>query len=136
RHAGTSARTRGVPMVGLSFESLPREFFARPLPPRLLLPRARVLGQRESGADIVGLLRFNARMATMSAETFVHELLVERMHVREVAVGPEFRSGSQAGGDLVSRQRRGSRHGFVAGEIQPVRLGGERMSSTRIRAVL
>src|SRR5690606_997608 len=71
RHAAARARARGVPMIALSFEPLPREFFARPVPPRLLLPRARVLGLSELGADVVGLLRFNARMAATSAGSFV-----------------------------------------------------------------
>ena len=136
RHATARARALGVPMVALSVEPLPREFFARPMPPRLLLPRARVLGLCELGADLVGLLRFNAQMAAMSAETFVHELLVRRLQVREVWVGPGFRFGSKRGGDLVTLQRQGRQHGFEAGEIEPVLLDGERVSSTRIRAAL
>ena len=136
RHAAARARDLGVPMTALSFEPLPREFFARPAPPRLLLPRARVLGLWELGADVVGLLRFNARMAATSAESFVHDLLVERLRVREVWVGPGFRFGRQRGGDLVTLQRQGRQHGFEAGEIEPVLLDGERVSSTRIRAAL
>ncbi|MDQ2702580.1 MAG: bifunctional riboflavin kinase/FAD synthetase [Pseudomonadota bacterium] len=136
RHAATRARALGVPMVAVGFEPLPREFFARPVPPRLLLPRAKVLGLREHGADLVGLLRFNARFAAMSAETFVHELLVERLQVREAWVGPGFRFGKQRGGDLATLQRQGREHGFEAGEIAPFLLDGERVSSTRIRAAL
>src|SRR3546814_6864169 len=42
RHAAGRARALGVPMVALSFEPLPREFFARgELPPRLQLPRTK-----------------------------------------------------------------------------------------------
>jgi riboflavin kinase/FMN adenylyltransferase len=136
RHAAERARALGVPMVALSFEPLPREFFARPLPPRLLLPRAKVLGLSALGADLVGLLRFNARLAEMSAEGFVHDLLVERLQVRETWVGPGFRFGQRRGGDLATLQRQGERHGFEAGEIAPVLLDGERVSSTRIRAAL
>jgi riboflavin kinase/FMN adenylyltransferase len=136
RHAAMRARALGVPMVAVGFEPLPREFFARPLPPRLLLPRAKVLGLRASGADLVGLLRFNARLAGMSAEDFVRDMLVARLQVREAWVGPGFRFGRQRGGDLATLQRLGGHHGFEAGEIAPVLLDGERVSSTRIRAAL
>ncbi len=136
RHAAARARALGVPMVAVGFEPLPREYFARPLPPRLLLPRAKMLGLRAAGADMVGLLRFNARLAEMSAEDFVHDVLVERLRVREAWVGPDFRFGKRRGGDLATLRRLGTHHDFEAGEIPPVLLGGKRVSSTRIRAAL
>ena len=136
RHAATRARASGLPLVALGFEPLPREVFARPVPSRLLLPRAKACGLLELGADRVGLLRFDARFAAMSAEAFVRELLVQRLRIREVWVGPEFRFGHQRGGDLATLHRLGSTCGFEAGAIAPVLVDGERVSSTRIRAAL
>jgi riboflavin kinase/FMN adenylyltransferase len=136
RHAAGRARALGVPMVALSFEPLPREFFARPMPPRLLLPRARIAGLRALGADMVGLLRFDAKLAGMTAEAFVRGVLCERMAVREVWVGPGFRFGRKRDGDIATLQRLGADRGFVAGGIAPVQLDGERVSSTRIRGAL
>ncbi|GAA3922613.1 bifunctional riboflavin kinase/FAD synthetase [Luteimonas lutimaris] len=137
RHAVGRARALGVPMVALSFEPLPREFFARgEPPPRLQLPRARFEGMRALGADLVGLLRFNDRMTQMSAEEFVRRVLVDRLAVREVHVGPDFRFGHRRAGDLATLQREGAAHGFTAGAIATVDLDGGRVSSTRIRAAL
>jgi riboflavin kinase/FMN adenylyltransferase len=136
RHAAARARLLGVPMVAIGFEPLPREYFARPVPPRLLLPRAKILGLRALGADLVGLLRFNARLAGMSAEDFVHDVLVGRLQAREAWVGPGFRFGKRRGGDLATLHRLGAHHGFDAGEIAPVQVDGGRVSSTRIRAAL
>lgn len=137
RHAAGRARALGVPMVALSFEPLPREFFAGDaLPPRLQLPRAKFEGLCELGADLVGLLHFDARMVAMSAETFVRTVLVARLAAREVHVGPGFRFGNRRAGDLGTLQREGAAHGFTAAEIAPVMLDGERVSSTRIRAAL
>lgn len=137
RRAVERARALGVPAVALGFEPLPREFFAggEP-PPRLMLPRAKVEGLRELGAGAVGLLRFNSRFAAMSAEEFVRRVLVQRLRAREVWVGPQFRFGHRRGGDLETLRRAGAEHGFSAGEIEPVLLDGERVSSTRIRAAL
>ena len=137
RRAVARARALGVPAVALSFEPLPREFFANAAPPpRLSLPRAKYQGLCESGVDRVGLLRFDARLSAMSAEAFVEALLVQRLHAREVWVGPEFRFGRRRTGDIALLRAEGQRHGFTAHEIEPVVLDGERVSSTRIRQAL
>ena len=136
QHASSRARALGVPMVALGFEPLPREVFAHPAPSRLMLPRPKACGLFEAGAERVGLLRFDATFAAMSAEAFVRRLLCERLRVREVWVGPDFRFGSKRGGDLATLHRLGPSCGFEAGEIAPVLLDGERVSSTRIRAAL
>ena len=137
RRAVGRAQTLGVPAVALSFEPLPREFFARDqLPPRLTLARGKVQGLRELGADGVGLLRFDARLSAMTAQDFVRRLLVQRLAAREVWIGPEFRFGHKRGGDLPLLQAMGAELGFSAGEIEPVQALGERVSSTRIREAL
>ena len=137
RRAVGRAQALGVPAVALSFEPLPREFFARDQPPpRLTLARGKVQGLRELGADGVGLLRFDAKLSAMTAEDFVRRLLVQRLAAREVWIGPEFRFGHKRGGDLPLLQAMGKELGFSAGEIEPVQALGERVSSTRIREAL
>jgi riboflavin kinase/FMN adenylyltransferase len=137
RRAVARARDLGLPAVALSFEPLPREFFAREMPPpRLTLARGKYEGLRELGADSVGLLRFDARLSAMSAQDFVQQLLVNRLGAREVWIGPDFRFGNRRGGDLALLQQMGAEFGFSADEIQPVDLQGERVSSTRIREAL
>jgi riboflavin kinase / FMN adenylyltransferase len=132
------ARALGVPVVALSFEPLPREFFAKDVkPPRLMLPRAKLEGLYALGCDSVGLLRFDAKLAAMPAEEFVREVLVGQLSAREVWVGPGFRFGKGRGGDIELLQAMGEVHGFVAHSIDPVHCSdGERVSSTRIRDAL
>lgn len=137
RHTVARARELDADAVAVSFEPLPREFFARDhKPPRLMLPRTKFEGLRGLGADGVGLLRFDAKLAAMPAQDFVRELLVERLGVREVWVGPGFRFGHGRAGDLALLERMGEGAGFAAHEIAPVSLDGERVSSTRIREAL
>ncbi len=136
-HATSRARELGVPAVAVSFEPLPREFFANgKKPPRLMLPRAKAEGLFELGCDQVGLLRFNANLASMSAEDFVDQLLVKQLAVREVWVGPGFRFGRGRTGDIALLQLMGVELGFTAHEIEPVLSSSERVSSTRIREAL
>jgi riboflavin kinase/FMN adenylyltransferase len=137
RHAVARARALGVPAVALAFEPLPREFFAKDNPPpRLMLARDKVAGLRGLGIDGVGLLRFDAKMAAITAEDFVRDTLVRRLGVREVWIGPKFHFGNRRGGDIALLRAMGAELDFVAGEIEPVHLNGERISSTRIRELL
>jgi riboflavin kinase/FMN adenylyltransferase len=136
-HARARASALGLPLVALSFEPLPREYFARgEQPPRLTLPRAKFEGLRALGADPVGLLRFGAALSSMSAEDFVAKILVQRLSAREVWVGPDFRYGKGRAGHLHSLRVSGELFGFEAGEIAPVLLDGERVSSSRLREQL
>ena len=142
RHALVRARALGVPCVVLSFEPLPREFFApSDPPPRLMLPRTKAehllsTGAGAMGVDQLGLLRFDKRLCSLTAEEFVRTVLLHRLSAREVWVGPEFRFGKARGGDIDVLRAMGRAHGFVAGEIEPVQLDGERVSATRIREAL
>lgn len=137
RHAVARARALGVSAVALSFEPLPREFFAGPTAPaRLQLPAMRIREFEAIGIDRIGLLRFNAALAVMTAEEFVQGMLVERLGVREVWVGPDFRFGHGRAGNLALLQRMGADAGFSADTIVPVEIDGARVSSTRIRTAL
>ena len=71
------AQELGLTAAALSFEPLPREYFspASP-PPRLLLPRAKFEGLRDAGMGVVGLLRFNRGLSSMTAEDFIDTIMV------------------------------------------------------------
>lgn len=136
-HAVARARALGVPAVALSFEPLPREFFAADVPPpRLQLPRMKLRALSALGVDVVGLLRFNASLASVSPEDFVQRLLVARLGAREVWVGPDFRFGRARAGNLDLLRKMGGELGFSAHTIAPVEVDGSPVSSTRIRAAL
>lgn len=131
------ARALRLPAVALSFEPLPREFFAAGArPPRLMLPRAKAEGLHALGCDAVGLLRFDAALAAMPAADFARTVLAGRLSAREVWVGPGFRFGAGRTGDVALLQAMGQELGWRAGEIDPVLQDGAPVSSTRIRAAL
>ncbi|HEY0662437.1 MAG TPA: bifunctional riboflavin kinase/FAD synthetase [Lysobacter sp.] len=137
RRTVSRASELALPAVALSFEPLPREFFAGANPPpRLLLPRAKVEGLFSLGIDDIGLLRFDGKLVSLSAEEFVRVVLVGRLSAREVWVGPEFRFGRGRAGDIALLRQMGAELDFAANEIAPVLVDGERVSSTRIRDAL
>jgi riboflavin kinase/FMN adenylyltransferase len=90
----------------------------------------------EAGADEVAVLQFDADLAATEPETFVEELLVGRLGVREVVVGENFRFGHRARGTTQTLQSEGHRLGFEVSVLPLVGSGEQRWSSTRTRRLV
>lgn len=130
------ARALDCSPVVVSFEPLPRAFFSPEPVPRLSSVREKLRGFAAAGMDQALLLRFNHALTAMSAEDFVRRVLVERLAAREVWVGGDFRFGHKRGGDVALLERMGAQHGFGARTMPAVQLDGERVSASRVRALL
>lgn len=131
------AQRRDLVPMAISFEPIPREFFARGAPvPRLGSAREKIEQLSAAGMARLLVLRFNERLAAMSAEAFIEDVLVGRANAREIQVGADFRFGHARRGDVAMLRAAGGRHGFAV-EVLPDVLGsGERISSSAIRAHL
>lgn len=134
--ARADARARALPLVALSFEPLPRQFFAgRERIVRLSTPRQKFCQLIEI-ADAVGLLRFNQSLASMNASEFVESVLLARLHAHSVWVGPDFRFGKARTGDIALLRKLSESLDFEVSTIAPICEGGDRISSSNIRAAL
>ncbi len=127
----------GMQRVVQIFEPTPRERFEpQTAPPRIQTLRDKLCVLAEQGVDAVFCVRFSRAFAAMPAEDYVREVLVNRLRARAVVVGDDFRFGAGRGGDLALLQRLGAAYGFSAESVASIRDGGERVSSTAIRAAL
>lgn len=135
-HVCRRAAELNLEPAAISFEPVPREFFARGNLARLSSARDKIEQLFDAGITRLLLLRFNALLAAMSAEDFVTRVLVDRLAVREVLVGQDFRFGHARRGDMALLQRLGADHGFVARELSPFAAQGARVSSSAIRDLL
>ncbi len=135
-HVCRRAAELNLDPAAISFEPIPREFFARGALARLSSPRDKIVQLQAAGMRRLLLLRFNAALAAMSAEDFVARVLVGRLAAREVLVGQDFRFGHGRRGDLALLQRLGAGLGFGARELAPFAADGERISSSAIRGLL
>ncbi|PZQ09368.1 MAG: bifunctional riboflavin kinase/FAD synthetase [Rhodanobacter denitrificans] len=131
------ADARGLPAVVVSFEPIPREFFARGAPLLRLSDRHDKIEQFEAaGIDRVLLLGFDAELAGWDAQTFIDRILIARLQVREVFVGADFRFGRDRQGDIAVLREAGERAGFSVEVFPEFALDGERVRSSRIREKL
>jgi riboflavin kinase / FMN adenylyltransferase len=133
---GTAQHDDLKPVV-LTFEPLPREYLdPASAPARLQSLRDRVETIRALGVEQVRVLRFNAALSREPAEAFVERVLVAKLGARRVSVGEGFRFGYRRGGDVDLLGRIGAQRGFEVNAVKTLCEGGERISSTRIRAAL
>lgn len=85
------ARGAGVPLLVLSFEPHPRQYFKPDAPPfRLTDLRNKAHHLEELGIDGLVVLPFNAALASMSAETFIEDILITSLAPVCVVVGYDF----------------------------------------------
>jgi riboflavin kinase / FMN adenylyltransferase len=121
----------------LTFEPHPREFFAREVAPaRLTRLRDKLELMAAAGVERVHIARFDARFAALSAGRFVEEVLVRGLGMRWLLVGRDFRFGERRGGDFATLEEAAPRLGFRLEEMPDVLFGGERVSSSAVRAAL
>ncbi len=131
------ARGLNAPLGVLVFEPHPRVFFQPETAAfrlTLLSEKARQLGM--SGVDVVMAFEFDQEMADTSAENFVIEILGNRLGVRHVVVGQDFRFGKDRAGDTNMLRLVAEQHGFEATLVAPCRVDGEICSSSRVRSCL
>ncbi|ANB01599.1 bifunctional riboflavin kinase/FAD synthetase [Ectothiorhodospira sp. BSL-9] len=127
----------GLPTVAVTFEPLPREYFmGERSPARLQRFRDKLLAMRRFSINRLLCLNFNPALAGMSAQDFIRELLVERLGVRHLVVGDDFRFGKGRAGNFETLREAGRVHGFDVAHMHTFHIDGARVSSTRIRGAL
>jgi riboflavin kinase/FMN adenylyltransferase len=132
----TSAR-EGRPSIVMSFEPTPREFFAPSSPPaRLMRFREKFEMLADAGVDIFFCPRFDDRMRGMTAATFIRQLLIHAMNVRQLVIGDDFCFAEGGRGTVEHLQRAGRALEFGIAQVPSVVVEGERVSSTAIRKAL
>ncbi len=132
----TLARRLGVPAIMLSFEPLPREYLQPQTPPaRLTNLRERWRVLQGMGLDALVLLRFDEALRQMSGNEFLG-LLTQRLAVRGVVVGHDFRFGRGGEANAEFLQVAGRQAGFSVEIVSPVEAEGTRVSSSAVRTAL
>ena len=87
------------------------------------------------GIGEVVVLEFTPSLAQMSPEEFI-DLLLERFRLRELWIGSDFALGRGRSGTPERLEAIGRQNGFVVRQFPPVEIGGQVISSSRIRRLL
>jgi riboflavin kinase/FMN adenylyltransferase len=131
------AGSLGVAACVLTFEPHPREFFApASAPSRLTRLRDKLELFAAAGIGRTHVARFDGKLAGLSAERFIDEVLVRGLGVAWMLVGSDFRFGARRAGDFALLARSAAQIGFELEAMPDVTHQGERVSSSRVRAAL
>lgn len=89
-----------------------------------------------TGIDELLVLAFDERFSHMSPEDFVTGVLVDRLGVRSIRVGRDWRFGHRAAGDVGLLQKMAADHGFEVVGAELVEIEGAPVTSSRIRSAV
>lgn len=134
------AKAKQLPAALVTFEPLPKAYFAKSYDKQ---PLSRILQLRDKamvacnwGFGALLCLRFDEKLAVLTAEMFVKQCLVESLGVKHIVVGDDFVFGYRREGNLALLEQLGLRYGFSVSSIPTLLQEGQRVSSSRVRAAL
>ena len=131
------AGERGGTPSAMTFDPHPPRVLRPDKAPPLLMTRdQKVEALRRSGMQGLAFVKFTRELSQWDPETFVRTVLVEWLHVSEVWVGANFLFGHERAGTFSVLRTLGSRYGFRAEKIDPVRYKDFVVSSTRVRRLV
>lgn len=154
------SRQRGLPAVVMTFDPHPQEYFAGLIrepgsasqgsakfrarrdfradssAARLTTTATRFFALRECGVDVMLSLKFDHALSRTGADRFIRYYLAERLKVKYLLVGDDFRFGAKRAGDFKLLRKMASQCGYRVERFAVVTWHDSRVSSTRIRELL
>jgi riboflavin kinase / FMN adenylyltransferase len=117
----------------LTFDPHPAACLAPDDAPKLLmLPEARAEKIQNFGMENIVFAHFDAAFASLTAEAFVKEVLLKKLHTQTVVIGEDFRFGKGRTGDAVYLRT----FGLEVHTIAPIMVDNIPARSTTIRTAL
>jgi len=136
-HAVKRARDLGVQSVVVTFDPHPSEVVRPGSHPAVLTsPERKAELIEQLGVDVLVVIPFTLEFSRLSAEAFVHDVLVSHLHAALVVVGDNFRFGHRAAGDVALLERLGRTFGFAVEPSPLVSSDGTVFSSTYVRSLV
>jgi len=126
--------------VAMTFEPHPlRVLRQNNHPPLITLYEQKVELIERTGIDVLICVPFTLGFASLSAEQFVKDLLVQKIGMKAIVVGKDYSFGKNREGNIDLLRAYAPDFGFevlVAGWIRSARAVKDRISSTRIRELI
>ncbi len=130
------ARALGGSCAVLTFDPHPQRVLRPQTGPLLLTTlEERVALLAELGVDRAVVVRFDDALRRTPPDRWVR-MLVERLGTAEVVCGPDYTFGRDRAGDVGMLRVLAAQLGVRVRVVDPVMADGERVSSTRIRALV
>lgn len=131
------ARAIGAVPTVITFEPHPRAV----LHPESAPPLLQTFDQKIEALGVLGIeqtivIHFDEAFSRIRAEDFLRDVVMDRLHSKEVYLGRGFAFGHNREGNIKLLRKISAKLGFIADEVPEVGLRGQRVSSSRIRELL
>jgi riboflavin kinase/FMN adenylyltransferase len=137
RRTVKSARMAGLKSAVFTFANHPKNVLAgKPVIKNILYPEDKAEIMKSLGIDYLFSLEFNELIQHMSAEEFIHKLLIGAFKMREVYCGFNYRFGYKAEGSPEALIKAGMKNGFGIHVLEPFKIDGNLVSSSLIRTLI
>jgi riboflavin kinase/FMN adenylyltransferase len=128
------ARGGGWRSIAITFDPHPEQFLRPANCPKLLAPMPeRLKLMAATGVDAVLVLPFDDSLACLTPREFVETILVERLQLRSVHEGANFRFGHRAQAGVAELAEFGREFDFKVTVHPAVQVHGLAVSSTAVR---
>ncbi|CAM4378139.1 MAG: Bifunctional riboflavin kinase/FMN adenylyltransferase [Legionellaceae bacterium] len=126
-----------LPAIAITFEPHPAEFFSSDNPPaRLTRMKEKLFLLKQCPLDATLIISFNKKFAALSPEEFIQQILINKLNIKSLLIGEDFRFGKNRQGDKHSLQKASEQFGFELKVMPTLKNQLERISSTRLRESL
>lgn len=129
-------KEQGLKSVVFTFGQMPGTVFLGNKGRTILTGKERQQHFSDMGIDYLIECPFVEQIIQMEPEKFIEEILVNQLHVKYLAVGPDFRFGHQRKGDVNLLQKMADTFGYQIEIFEKECLGEETISSTTVRNLL
>lgn len=134
------AKQRQLTPTVITFTPNPKAFFAfqanKAIPKQILTLRDKVTQLRAHGVQDIVVLPFNTRLANMSAQEFIKNILINALNTQHLLLGDDFRFGAMRQGDFSLLAQEQNRYGYTLSSLSSVTAQDERISSSAIRTAI
>lgn len=132
----SAKRLKGTPVV-MTFDPHPLRYL-QPEKELYLLTlcdeKAKII--EKLGVQILLCVKFDQSFAGLEPEEFIKKILVDKLAVKEVIIGKDYRFGKAKKGDVNLLKKEGKKYGFKVEVVNPVKIRGEVVSSSVIRSLI
>ena len=129
-------REAGLKSVVFTFGQMPGTVFLGNKGRTILTKEERQRHLESMGIDYMVECPFVPQIIQMEPEKFIEEILVNQLHVKYIAVGPDFRFGHNRKGDCRMLQELSSVYGYEVEVLEKECLDDKIISSTYVRDML
>jgi len=130
------AQQLGISSCVITFHPHPQKILQNIDIPLLVPIRERLKLLEKEGVDVVACYTFTKDIAKIPAKDFITDILIGKLNLKHLIVGPDFSFGRKREGNLDLLNEMGKEYGFDTKVVETALIEGEIVSSTSIRNLL